>query len=101
LSIFSCEITIFITCFVQLLEEEEVEASVSKESASEPTKMDADEAPADAAAPPNGNDADVNMQDAKANADTPGVENGVPENGDKPGQMDVDDAKVSTIERNI
>jgi heat shock protein 4 len=100
LSICSCEITTF-TCFVQLLEEEEVEASVSKESASEPTKMEADEAPAGAAAPPNGNDADVNMQDAKANADTPGVENGVPENGDKPAQMDVDDAKVSTIERNI
>lgn len=80
------------------MEEEEVEASVSKESAKEPTKMEADEAPA---APPNGNDADVNMQDAKANADTPGVENGVPETGDKPAQMDVDDTKVSTIERNI
>ncbi|WJX42853.1 hypothetical protein P8452_30036 [Trifolium repens] len=77
-----------------LLEEEEVEASVSKESASEPTKMEADEAPAGAAAPPNGNDADVNMQDAKANADTPGAENGVPENGDKPAQMDVDDTKA-------
>lgn len=77
-----------------VLEEEEVEASVSKESAKEPTKMEADEAPADPAAPPNGNDADVNMQDAKANADTPGVENGVPETGDKPAQMDVDDTKA-------
>ncbi|XP_004506857.1 heat shock 70 kDa protein 15 [Cicer arietinum] len=79
-----------------LLEEEEVEVSVSKESARETTKTDADETPADVAAPPtsNDNDADVNMQDAKANADNPGVENGVPETGDKPVQMDVDDTKA-------
>lgn len=57
--------------------------------------MDTDEATADAAAPPssNDNDADVNMQDAKTSADAPGVENGVPETGDK--------AEVGTIERNF
>ncbi|KAE9616148.1 hypothetical protein Lal_00017243 [Lupinus albus] len=58
-----------------LLEEEEVEVPVSKESAVENTKMDTDEAPANAAPPPTSNDSDVNMQDAKASADTPGVEN--------------------------
>ncbi|CAI8601198.1 unnamed protein product [Vicia faba] len=74
-----------------LLEEEEVEVSDSKESAKETTKVDVN-----AAAPPtsNENDADVNMQDAKSSADTPGVENGVPESGNKPVQMDVDDAKA-------
>ncbi|CAL0308764.1 unnamed protein product [Lupinus luteus] len=58
-----------------LLEEEEVEVPVSKESAVENTKMDTDDAPANAAPPPTSNDSDVNMQDAKASADTPGVEN--------------------------
>ncbi|CAK8574710.1 unnamed protein product [Lathyrus sativus] len=74
-----------------LLEEEEVEVSDSKESAKETTKVDTD-----AAAPPtsNDNDADVNMQDAKPSADTPGVENGIPETGNKPAQMDVDDTKA-------
>ncbi|XP_058728972.1 heat shock 70 kDa protein 15-like [Vicia villosa] len=74
-----------------LLEEEEVEVSDSKQSAKETTKVDAD-----AAAPPtsNDNDADVNMQDAKPSADTPGVENGVPESGNKPAQMDVDETKA-------
>ncbi|XP_004506856.1 heat shock 70 kDa protein 15-like [Cicer arietinum] len=79
-----------------LLEEEEVEVSVSKESARETTKINADEAPADASAPPtsNNSDGDVNMQDAKASADTPVVENGVPETGEKPVQMDVDETKA-------
>lgn len=63
--------------------------------------MDTDEAPADAAAPPTSNDADVNIQDAKASANTPGVENAVPETGDKPVQTDIDDNKVGIIERNI
>ncbi|OIW17137.1 hypothetical protein TanjilG_27291 [Lupinus angustifolius] len=58
-----------------LLEEEEVEVPVSKESAVENTKMDTDDAPATAAPPPTSNDSDVNMQDAKGSADTPGVEN--------------------------
>lgn len=53
--------------------------------------METEEAPTDAAAPPpNSNDTDVNMQDAKATADAPGVENGVPEAADKPVQMDTD-----------
>lgn len=52
--------------------------------------METDEAPADAAAPPSSNDIDVNMQDAKATADTPGAENGIPETGDKPVQMETD-----------
>lgn len=54
--------------------------------------METDEAPADAAAPPSTNDNDVNMQDAnaKATADAPGAENGIPETGDKPVQMETD-----------
>ncbi|KAI9110208.1 hypothetical protein K1719_018650 [Acacia pycnantha] len=74
-----------------LLEEEIVEVPVSKEPAGENAKMDTDEAPADAAVPPpSSNDIDVNMQDAKATADAPGVENGIPETADKPVQMETD-----------
>lgn len=76
--------------FLKLLEEEEIEVPVVKESAGENAKMETDEAPADAAAPPSSNDIDVNMQDAKATADTPGAENGIPETGDKPVQMETD-----------
>ena len=79
-------------CF-QLLEEEEVEVPVSKEPAKEDTKMETDEAPSDTAAP-SANETDVNMQDAKGTADAAGVENGVPESGDKPVQMETD-TKVS------
>ncbi|KAJ6706343.1 HEAT SHOCK 70 KDA PROTEIN 14 [Salix purpurea] len=71
-----------------LLEEEEVEVPVVKEPAKEPAKMDTDEAPSDAATT-GPNEADVNMQDAKAAADASGVENGVPES-DKPAQMETD-----------
>ena len=76
----------------KLLEEEEIEVPVSKEPAGENTKMETDEAPANVAAPPSTNDNDVNMQDAnsKATADAPGSENGTPEAGDKPVQMDTD-----------
>ena len=73
-----------------LLEEEEVDIPISKESAAENTKMDTDESPADGAAPPTSNDTDVNMQDAKANTDTTGPENGSPETGEKPVQIDTD-----------
>ncbi|XP_057732077.1 heat shock 70 kDa protein 15-like [Arachis stenosperma] len=73
-----------------LLEEEEVDVPISKESAAENTKMDTDESPADGAAPPTSNDTDVNMQDAKANTDTTGPENGSPETGEKPVQIDTD-----------
>ena len=58
------------------MEEEEVDVPVAKES----TKMDTDV--------PATNETDVNMQDAS------GTENGAPETGDNPAQMETD-AKVS------
>ncbi|CAN0878272.1 Heat shock 70 kDa protein 14 [Linum grandiflorum] len=64
-----------------LLEEEEIEVPVSKEPT---TKMDTDENPSDAV-PPSGNEADVNPQ-----GDATGAENGVPESGEKPTQMETD-----------
>lgn len=73
------------------MEEEEVEVPVTKEA----TKMETDEAPSEVA-PPSAEEADVNMQDAKGTDDTPGAENGVPESGDKPVQMETD-AKVSGL----
>ncbi|XP_016440765.1 heat shock 70 kDa protein 14 [Nicotiana tabacum] len=69
-----------------LLEEEEVEVPIVKE---EPIKMDTDNASADAAAPTTA-ETDENMQDAKGAADASGVENGVPESGDKPVEMATD-----------
>lgn len=71
------------------MEEEEVEVPVSKEPAKEPTKMETDETPNDAV-PPSSSESDVNMQDSKGTADVPGAENGVPESGDKPVQMETD-----------
>ncbi|XP_014501310.1 heat shock 70 kDa protein 15 [Vigna radiata var. radiata] len=75
-----------------LLEEEDIEVPVSKESVGENAKMETDEPAAGAATPPSTNDNDVNMQDANANAtaDVPGAENGTSEAGDKPVQMDTD-----------
>ncbi|XP_047157901.1 heat shock 70 kDa protein 15-like [Vigna umbellata] len=75
-----------------LLEEEETEVPVSKESVGENAKMETDEPAAGAATPPSTNYNDVNMQDANANAtaDVPGAENGTSEAGDKPVQMDTD-----------
>ncbi|KAL2332389.1 hypothetical protein Fmac_019970 [Flemingia macrophylla] len=75
-----------------LVEEEEIEVPVSKEAPVENTKMETDETPAGATAPPSSNDNDVNMQDAdaKTTADASGAENGTPETGDKPVQMDTD-----------
>lgn len=58
--------------------------------------MDTDEAPADAAAAPSSNDTDVNMQDAKAAADTTEGENGIPDAADKPVQMETD-TKVGSV----
>lgn len=72
----------------QLLEEEEVEVPVSKEPPKEANKMEMDEASSDAT--PSSTDADVNMQDAKEPADASAAENGVPESGDKPVQMETD-----------
>jgi len=85
-------ISYFIFFSLKLLEEEEIEVPVSKESAGENAKMETDEPAADAATPPSTNDNDVNMQDANANAtaDVPGTENGTSEAGDKPVQMDTD-----------
>ncbi|RDX67062.1 Heat shock 70 kDa protein 14, partial [Mucuna pruriens] len=82
-----------------LVEEEEIEVPVSKESAGENTKMETDEAPV---APPSTSDNDVNMQDAnaKATADAPGAENGTPETGDKPMQMDTD-TKVEAPKKKV
>ncbi|CAI9766097.1 unnamed protein product [Fraxinus pennsylvanica] len=71
---------------VTLLEEEEVQVPVTKESAKEPTKMDTDETPVDST-PPITNETDENMQDAKIDA---GTENGTPESRDKPIQMETD-----------
>ena len=55
--------------------------------------METDEAPSDSAVP-SANETDVNMQDAKGTADAAGVENGFPESGDKPVQMETN-TKVS------
>ncbi|KAI3455407.1 hypothetical protein Pfo_012070 [Paulownia fortunei] len=78
-----------------LLEEEEVEVPVVKESAKEATKMETDEAPS---APPSATETDVNMQDAKT--DGPGAENGVPESGDKTAQMETD-VKVEAPKKKV
>ncbi|KAE9600486.1 hypothetical protein Lal_00046058 [Lupinus albus] len=83
-----------------LLEEEEVEILVSKEPSGENTKMETDKALPDAAAPPTSNDGDVNMQDDKATADEPVAENGFPETGDKPVQMDTD-TKVEAPKKKV
>ncbi|KAL5994097.1 hypothetical protein ACLOJK_034968, partial [Asimina triloba] len=76
-----------------LLEEEEIEVPVlaAKESNKEAIKMETDAATNDAA-PEGTSENDVNIQDARTASDTPGtgVENGVPESGDKPVQMETD-----------
>ncbi|KAL5576408.1 hypothetical protein UlMin_018107 [Ulmus minor] len=72
-----------------LLEEEEVEVPVLKETPQEATKMETDE-PSSDAVPPSSSENDVNMQDAKGTADASGAENGVPESGDRPVQMETD-----------
>ncbi|KAK3002755.1 hypothetical protein RJ639_019892 [Escallonia herrerae] len=81
-----------------LLEEEEAEVPVVKESANEGGKMDTDGAPTDV--PPSTAETDINMQDAKGAADTPGEDNGVPESGDKPAQMETD-AKVKVPKKKV
>ncbi|GMN37251.1 hypothetical protein TIFTF001_006651 [Ficus carica] len=81
-----------------LLEEEEVEVPVSKEPPKEANKMETDEASSDAT--PSSTDADVNMQDAKGPADAPAAENGVPESGDKPVQMETD-TKVDAPKKKV
>ncbi|XP_059645128.1 heat shock 70 kDa protein 15-like [Cornus florida] len=81
-----------------LLEEEEVEVPVTKEPAKEATKMDTDGPPSEAST--GGAEADVNMQDAKGATDASGAENGVPESGEKPVQMDTD-AKVEVPKKKV
>ncbi|KAF5741688.1 hypothetical protein HS088_TW10G00692 [Tripterygium wilfordii] len=82
-----------------LLEEEEVELQVSKEQSKESTSMNTDEASTNTA-PASSNETDVNMQDAKGPADIPGAENGVPESGDKPAQMETD-TKVEAPKKKV
>ncbi|KAG5016281.1 hypothetical protein JHK82_021950 [Glycine max] len=83
-----------------LLEEEKVGVPVTKEAAGENTKMDIDEVPAEAAAPPASNDTGANMEGAKASTDASGVENGIPEGGDKPLQKDTD-TKVQAPKKKV
>ncbi|GMH15960.1 hypothetical protein Nepgr_017801 [Nepenthes gracilis] len=79
-----------------LLEEEEIEVPVEKDLPKETMKMDTDEAPSnDARVGPA--ESDVNMQDAKGTA---GVENGVPESGEKPVQMETD-TKVEVPKKKV
>ncbi|CAI9753811.1 unnamed protein product [Fraxinus pennsylvanica] len=80
-----------------LLEEEEVEVPVVKELVEKPTNMETNEAPGDSL-PPSAPETDVNIQDAKA--DAPGAENGVPESGDKPVQMETD-TKVEVPKKKV
>ncbi|KAJ7962974.1 putative Heat shock 70 kDa protein [Quillaja saponaria] len=82
-----------------LLEEEELDVPVSREQAGGNTKMESDDVPSDAA-PPSSSEADVNMLDAKATADAPGAENGVPETRDKPVEMDTD-TKVEAPKKKV
>lgn len=83
-----------------LLEEEEVEVPVVKEPAKEATKMETDEASSDAP-PPGTSESDVNMEDAKGAPDATGAENGVPESGDKPVQMETEAAKVDVPKKKV
>lgn len=89
-----------------LLEEEEIEVPVStvKEPTKEETKMDTDEVPNDSvpAFSTNTGDSDTNMQDAKATADADAsrAENGVPDLGDKPVQMETD-TKVEVAKKKV
>ncbi|CAN0878270.1 Heat shock 70 kDa protein 14 [Linum grandiflorum] len=64
-----------------LFEEEEVEVPISKEPA---TRMDTDDNPSDAV-PPNASEAEINHQ-----GDGVGAENGAPDSGGKPTQMETD-----------
>ncbi|XP_021731972.1 heat shock 70 kDa protein 14-like [Chenopodium quinoa] len=83
-----------------LLEEEEVEVPVVKET----TKMDTDDTANETPA----GEADVNMQDAKGAAEATAAENGTPESGgkstseadDKPVQMDTD-AKADATKKKV
>ncbi|KAL0354703.1 UNVERIFIED_CONTAM: Heat shock protein 14 [Sesamum radiatum] len=75
-----------------LLEEEEVDVPVVKDSQKNVSKMETDEAPPSTAG------TDENMQDA--NNDGAGAENGVPESGDKTSEMDTD-SKVEAPKKKV
>lgn len=79
------------------MEEEEVEVPVVKEQQKEATKMETDEAAPNDAVPPSSSETDVNMQESKGSTDAPGSENGVPESGDKPTQMETDNKVNSQL----
>lgn len=72
--------------FLQLLEEEEVDVPVVKESSKDATKMETDEGPTDSAS--NHASSDINIEDVNVKA-----ENGVAGSTEKPVQMETD-AKV-------
>ncbi|KAF8407027.1 hypothetical protein HHK36_006151 [Tetracentron sinense] len=80
-----------------LLEEEEVVVPVV-EAAKEATKMDTDESPD--MAPSGTGESDASMQDAKGTTDASGVENGVPDAGDKPVQVETD-AKAEIAKKKV
>ncbi|XP_077233747.1 heat shock 70 kDa protein 15-like [Tasmannia lanceolata] len=85
-----------------LLEEEiEVPVSAAKEPTKEATKMETDEVPNDAG-PAGTGESDANMQDSKGTSDDPSswAENGVPESGDTPVQMETD-AKVEVPKKKV
>eukprot|EP00262_Sarcandra_glabra_P020685 TRINITY_DN837_c0_g1_i1.p1 TRINITY_DN837_c0_g1~~TRINITY_DN837_c0_g1_i1.p1 ORF type:complete len:849 (+),score=222.13 TRINITY_DN837_c0_g1_i1:299-2845(+) len=86
-----------------LLEEEEVEVPVSsgKEPPKEATKMDTDEVKSDTASAGTGENY-INMQDDKGTGDASGggVDNGVPDSGDKPVQMETD-VKVEVPKKKV
>lgn len=87
-----------------LLEEEEVEVPVVKETTKEATKMETDDAPNETST----GEADVNMQDARDAAGAPSAENGAPESvekstpeaDEKPVQMDTD-AKADALKKKV
>ncbi|XP_047973315.1 heat shock 70 kDa protein 15-like [Salvia hispanica] len=66
-------------------DEEEVDVAVVKESDEEPAKMETNELLADPVPP---STADVNMQDSETGA--PAADNGIPDSGDNPVQMETD-----------
>ncbi|CAL1377957.1 unnamed protein product [Linum trigynum] len=74
-----------------LLEEEEIEVPVSKETV---TKMDTDDVPSDSV-PPSTSEADANAQEGNT-----GVENGASDAGDKPTQMETD-SKADAPKRKV
>ncbi|KAL0441553.1 UNVERIFIED_CONTAM: Heat shock protein 14 [Sesamum radiatum] len=77
---------------MMLLEEEEVDVPVAKDSQKNATKMETDEAPPSTAG------TDENMQDAQN--DGAGAENGAPESGDKTSEMDTD-SKVEAPKKKV